>query len=111
MIRPIGAEGLDRRGPVGSCQLFLGPGFRLAACWDRLVETVKTRKQRGKTGKKRARYGLKRVQRQQRRLGRSGDSQAVDDAEGLERPEGLDDQPPEQPHRRRPDILSKFKLI
>jgi len=51
------------------------------------------------------------VQRQQRRLGRSGDSQAVDDAEGLERPEGLDDQPPEQPHRRRPDILSKFKLI
>ena len=76
---------------------------------------MKTRKKRekngGKTGKKRARYGLKRVQRQQRRLGRSGDSQAVDDAEGLERPEGLDDQPPEQPHRRRPDILSKFKLI
>ena len=73
--------------------------------------TQKTGKNGGKTGKKRARYGLKRVQRQQRRLGRSGDSQAVDDAEGLERPEGLDDQPPEQPHRRRPDILSKFKLI
>ena len=42
-------------------RLFLGPGFRLAACWNRLGETVKTRKKRGKTGKKWARYGLKRV--------------------------------------------------
>ena len=41
--------------------LSLGPGFRLAACCNRLVETVKTRKKRGKTGKKWARYGLKRV--------------------------------------------------
>ena len=31
-----------------------GPGFRLAACWNRLVETVQTRK---KTGKKRGRNG------------------------------------------------------
>ena len=31
VIRLIGAEGLNRRGPVGSCRLFLGPGFRLAA--------------------------------------------------------------------------------
>eukprot|EP01045_Picozoa_sp_COSAG04_P028060 COSAG04_NODE_4262_length_2200_cov_2.258448_1_plen_255_part_10 len=31
---------------------FLGPGFRLAARWNRLVETVKTRKKREKTGKK-----------------------------------------------------------
>ena len=61
VIRHIGAEGLDRRGPVGSCRLFLGPGFRLGARWNRLVETVKTRKKRGKTGKKWARYGLKRV--------------------------------------------------
>ena len=61
VIRPIGAEGLDRRGPAGSCRLFLGPGFRLGACWNRLVETVKTRKKRGKTGKKWARYSLKRV--------------------------------------------------
>ena len=61
VIRPIGAEGLDRRGPVGSCRLFLGPGFRLGARWDRLVEMVKTRKKREKTGKKRARYGLKNV--------------------------------------------------
>ena len=56
VIPPIGAEGL-----VGSCRLFLGPGFRLAARWNRLVETVKTRKKREKTGKKWARYGLKNV--------------------------------------------------
>ena len=36
---------------------FLGPGFRLGARWDRLVEAVKTRKKREKTRKKRARYG------------------------------------------------------
>ena len=40
---------------------FLGPGFRLGARWNRLVETVKTRKNREKTGGKWARYGLKRV--------------------------------------------------
>ena len=61
VIRPIGAEGLDRRGPVGSCRPFLGPGFRLGARWNRLAETVKTRKKREKTGKKWARYSLKRV--------------------------------------------------
>ena len=33
-----------------SCRLFLGPGFRLGACWNRLVETVKTRKKRKKRG-------------------------------------------------------------
>ena len=43
------------------CRLFLGPGFRLAARWNRLGETVKTRKKREKTGEKWARYGLKRV--------------------------------------------------
>ena len=43
------------------CRLFLGPGVRLGACWNRLVETVKTRKKREKTGKKWARYGLKNV--------------------------------------------------
>ena len=32
------------------CRLFLGPGFWLAARWNRLGETVKTRKERGKTG-------------------------------------------------------------
>ena len=37
------------------------PGFRLAARWNRLEETVTTRKKRGKTGEKWARYGLKRV--------------------------------------------------
>ena len=31
---------------------FLGPGFRLGACWNRLVETVKTRKTREKNGGK-----------------------------------------------------------
>ena len=41
--------------------LFLGPGFGLGARWNRLVETVKTRKKREKTGKKWARYGLKNV--------------------------------------------------
>ena len=61
LIRPIGAEGLNRRPPAGSCRLFLGPGYRLAARWNRLVETVKTRKQREKTGEKWARYSLKRV--------------------------------------------------
>ena len=50
VIPPIGAEALDRRGPVGACRPFLGPGFRLAARWNRLGETVKTRKKRGKTG-------------------------------------------------------------
>ena len=61
VIPPIGAEGLNRRPPVGACRLFLGPGFRLAARWNRLGETVKTRKKREKTGKKWARYGLKGV--------------------------------------------------
>ena len=61
VIRHIGAEGLNRRPPAGACRLFLGPGFRLGACWNRLVETVKTRKKREKTGKKWARYGLKGV--------------------------------------------------
>ena len=42
-------------------QLFLGPGFRLGARWNRLVETVKTRKKRGKTGKQWARYSLRSV--------------------------------------------------
>ena len=61
VIRHIGAEGLSRRPPAGACRLFLGPGFRLGARWNRLVETVKTRKKREKTGKKWARYGLKNV--------------------------------------------------
>ena len=43
------------------CRLFLVPGFRLVARWNRLGETVKTRKKWEKTGKKWARYGLKRV--------------------------------------------------
>ena len=41
--------------------LFLGPGFRLGARWNRLVEAVKTRKKREKTGKKWARYDLNNV--------------------------------------------------
>ena len=41
--------------------LFLGPGFRFGARWNRLGETVKTRKKREKTGNKWARYGLKGV--------------------------------------------------
>ena len=40
---------------------FLGPGFWLGARWNRLGETVETRKKRGKTGKKWARYGLRSV--------------------------------------------------
>ena len=43
------------------CRLFLGPGFRLGARWNRLGEAVKTRKKREKTGEKWARYGLKGV--------------------------------------------------
>ena len=39
----------------------LGPGFQLAARWNRLGETVKTRKTWRQTGEKWARYGLKRV--------------------------------------------------
>ena len=61
VIPPIGAEGLNRRPPAGACRLFLGPWFRLADCWNRLVETVKARKKREKTGEKWARYGLKGV--------------------------------------------------
>ena len=66
VIPPIGAEGLSRRPPAGSCRLFLGPGFRLGARWNRLGETVKTRKKRNKTGKKWTRYGLKRVNKEGR---------------------------------------------
>ena len=59
------APGVSNEGPrsrvLGLAPPFLGPGFRLGARWNRLVETVKTRKKREKTGKKWARYGLKRV--------------------------------------------------
>ena len=58
------APGVSNEGPrsrVLALVPFLGPGFRLGARWNRLVETVKTRKKRGKTGGKWARYGLKRV--------------------------------------------------
>ena len=41
--------------------LFLGPGFRPGPRWNRLVETVKTRKERGKTGTEWARYSLRSV--------------------------------------------------
>ena len=34
------------------CRLFLVPGFWLATRWNRLVETVKTRKKREKIGEK-----------------------------------------------------------
>ena len=44
-----------------SCRLFLGPGFRLGARWNRLGEPVKTRKKREKTGKKWPRYSLRSV--------------------------------------------------
>ena len=40
---------------------FLGPGFWLGARWNRLGETVKTRKKREKTEQKWARYGLRSV--------------------------------------------------
>ena len=46
--------------------LFLGPGFRLAARWNRLGEAVKTHKKRENTGKKWARYGLKRVNKERK---------------------------------------------
>ena len=41
--------------------LFLGPGFRLGARWNRFGSAVKTHKKRGKTGGKWARYGLRSV--------------------------------------------------
>ena len=44
---------VERRGefsPLGPCRLFLGPGFRAGARWNRLVETVKTRKKQEKRG-------------------------------------------------------------
>ena len=57
--------GVERRGgdlpSWPSCRLFLGPGFRLGDRWNRLVETVKTRKKREKTEQKWARYGQKGV--------------------------------------------------
>ena len=53
-------KGRDR-GSLPSCRLFLGPGFRLGARWNRLGETVKTRKKREFSGKKWARYGLRRL--------------------------------------------------
>ena len=39
VIRPVGAEGLGRRGPAGSCRLFLGLGSGL-----RLIGTVSSRR-------------------------------------------------------------------
>ena len=42
----------------------LGHSCRLVARWNRLGETVKTRKQRGKTGGKWARYGPKSVDKE-----------------------------------------------
>ena len=51
------ASAVSNEGPRS--RLFLGPGFRLGARWNRLAETAKTRKKREKTEKKWARYGLK----------------------------------------------------
>ena len=49
------ASGASNEGPRSRVLVlvppFLGPGFWLGACWNRLVETVKTRKKREKTGK------------------------------------------------------------
>ena len=55
-------------GSWSPCRLFLGPGFRLGARWNRLGETVKTRKKREKTGKKWARYGLTSVNKESRTI-------------------------------------------
>ena len=41
-----------RNGVRNPLPLSLGPGFRLAARWNRLVETVKTRKKREENGAK-----------------------------------------------------------
>ena len=57
--------------------MFLGPGFRLGARWNRLGEAVKTRKKREKTGGKWARYGLKRVN-----TGRDRRDQLEDEQDG-----------------------------
>ena len=48
--------------------LFLGPGFRVGARWNRLVEAVKTRKQREKTGGKWATFWRWKGQRKKIRL-------------------------------------------
>ena len=65
VILPPAPVGVERRGEFGalwpSCRLFLGPGFRPGARWNRLVKTVKTRKNREFLGKKWARYGLRSV--------------------------------------------------
>jgi len=59
------APGVSKEGEVRnswpSRRLFLGPGFRLGPRWNRLVETVKTRKERRKTGQEWARYSLRSV--------------------------------------------------
>ena len=48
-----GASNEGRSSPLlALAPLFLGPGFRLGARWNRLVETVKTRKKTGKNGEK-----------------------------------------------------------
>ena len=46
------------------CRLFLGPGFRLGARWNRLGEAVKTREKREFSGGKWARYGLRSVNKE-----------------------------------------------
>ena len=62
------ASGASNEGPRSRVLVlvppFLGPGFRLGVRWNRLAETVKTRKTQGETGGKRARYGLKRVNKE-----------------------------------------------
>ena len=56
------ASGASNEGPRSRVVVFLppflGPGFRLAARWNHLGETLKTRKKREKTEKKWARYSL-----------------------------------------------------
>ena len=62
-----GVSNEGRSSPLlGLVPPFFGPGFRLGACWNRLVEAVKTRKKREKTGKKWARYGLRSVKEEGR---------------------------------------------
>ena len=59
LFRTPGVSPTGKNGVWAPLPLSLGPGLRLAARWNRLVETVKTRKKRGGTGEKWARYGLK----------------------------------------------------
>ena len=80
---------------------FLGPGLRLGARWNRLVETVNTRKKRANTGGKWARYGLRSVAGRELTKDQLAGQQPLDD-QPVPRQDGPDGRDTARTTRRRP---------